>query len=107
MRAKGKINFLILRDRSGLAQIVIENKEELNKVLNLQPGSILTIEGKAVATQQADLKVEVIDPVIRVDVPIQEVSPIEYYKPEIPSDLEFILDHRPIALSQPQAAGRF
>lgn len=98
VRSKGKINFLILRDRSGLAQIVIEDKDEFNKIAALQPGSILSIDGKVVSAQQANLKVEIIQPKITVDVPIHEVPPIEYYKPQIPSDLEFILDHRPIAL---------
>ncbi len=97
-RPLGKINFLILRDRTGFAQIVIENKEDFKRLSDLQPGSILTIRGKAVASTQADLGVEVIDPSIEVEVPIREVPPIEYYKPAIPSDLEYILDHRPIAL---------
>ncbi len=29
---------------------------------------------------------------------IQAIPEVEYYKPEIPSDLEFILDHRPVSL---------
>lgn len=107
VRSKGKINFLILRDRSGLAQIVIQDKEELKKIASLQPGSILLIEGRAIAAEQADLKVEIVDPKITVTVPIKEIPPIEYYKPEIPSDLEFILDNRPIALRNRQLQAIF
>lgn len=98
LRAKGKVNFLILRDRSGFCQIVLEDQEELKKISSLQPGSILTIEGKVIANEQAGLGVEVVQPKIKVDVPILKIPPIEYYKPEIPSDLEFILDNRSIAL---------
>lgn len=98
LRALGKLNFLIVRDRTGLVQVVIEDKEELKKVLKLQPGSILQIQGRAVKSEVAGLGVEVVDPVIEVQVPISAVCPIEYYKPEIPSDLEFILDNRSIAL---------
>lgn len=98
LRAFGKINFLILRDRTGLSQIVIQDKTEYEKVAHLQPGSVLRIRGKVVKSNQAGLGVEVIDPRIEIEVPIQEPPPIEYYKPEIPSDLEFILDHRPLAL---------
>jgi len=90
IRSLGKINFLILRDRSGLAQIVIQSKEEFEKISHLQPGSILFVKGQAQASAQAGLGVEVIDPIITVEVPIHEISPIEYYKPEIPSELEFI-----------------
>lgn len=98
LRAKGKINFLILRDRAGLIQIVIEDKNELDKVSSLQPGSILTVVGNANPSEYAQLGVEIINPKIEVVVPITEVPQVEYYKPEIPSDLEHILDHRPISL---------
>lgn len=98
LRTFGKLTFLLLRDRTGLSQVVIEDKEELKKVAHLQPGSILAIHGKAIASQGAALKVEIVEPQIVVENPITEVPQIEYYKPEIHSDLEFVLDHRPIAL---------
>ncbi|MES2272645.1 MAG: aspartate--tRNA(Asn) ligase [Chlamydiota bacterium] len=106
LRSFGKLNFLLLRDRTGLIQIVIENKEELAKLAGLQPGSILKVEGRAVSSQAA-LKVEITEPLITVENPIREVPPIEYYKPEIHSDLEFILDNRPIALRNRQLQAVF
>lgn len=107
LRSIGKLNFLILRDRSGFAQVVIQDKEEYRKVSHLQPGSILRITGKAVESQQAGLKNEIIDPKIEVEVSINAIPEIEYYKPEIPSELEFILDHRPIALRNRQLQAVF
>lgn len=98
LRSLGKLNFLILRDRTGFSQIVIEDREEYQKIAHLQPGSILTITGKVVASSQAGLKAEIISPTITVEVPIKDVPTVEYYKPEMQGDLEFILDHRPIAL---------
>ncbi len=98
IRAVGKINFLILRDRTGLMQVVVQEKSSLEALATLQPGTILTIEGRVNPTSQSLLGVELVDPQIKVEVPIREVPPLEYYKPEIPSDLEHILDHRPIAL---------
>jgi len=107
VRSLGKLNFLILRDKSGFSQIVIEQKEEFKKISGLQPGSVLRIEGKVAPSNQAELKVEIINPSITVEVPIFDVPPIEYYKPEIPSDLEFILDHRPLALRNRQLQAVF
>lgn len=98
VRTFGKLNFLILRDRSGFSQIVIDDKEELNKISQLQPGSVLTVTGKATASSQASLGAEIVSPSIVVDVPIKEVPPVDYFKPEIQSDLDFILDNRPISL---------
>jgi len=98
IRSLGKINFLILRDRTGFIQITIESKEEFDKVKHLQPGSVLQIQGTVHEALACEYKVELIHPILDVLVPIQEVPPVEYYKPEIPSDLDFILDHRPISL---------
>ncbi len=98
IRSLGKIHFLILRDRSGFAQITIENQEEFAKIKHLQPGTILQIEGIVHLALACEYGYELIHPKIDVVVPITEISPIEYYKPQIPSDLDYILDHRPIAL---------
>lgn len=106
IRAFGKVNFIVLRDRTGFLQAVVQDKNEFQKIANLQPGSILTIQGQAQASQ-ADFGVEVVNPIISVEVPITEISPIEYYKPAIPSDLEFIIDHRPIALRNRQLQSVF
>ncbi|WP_068469259.1 aspartate--tRNA(Asn) ligase [Candidatus Protochlamydia phocaeensis] len=107
VRAFGKLNFLILRDRSGFAQIVIEDKAEYQKIASLQAGSVLRVKGTAVPSSHAELGVEVIQPSLEVEVPVQEAPLVEYYKPEIPSDLEFILDHRPIALRNRQLQAVF
>ncbi|HSX37890.1 MAG TPA: aspartate--tRNA(Asn) ligase [Chlamydiales bacterium] len=106
LRSLGKISFLLIRDRSGLTQVVIENKEELTKVSHLNPGSILSIEGKA-APSGSTFKVELIEPRITVENPILDPPPIEYYKPELHNDLEFLLDHRPIALRNCQIQAIF
>ena len=98
LRLLGKVAFLVIRDRTGFAQIVIEHPEEIRKVATLQPGSILSISGKAVASREAALKVEIVEPAITVENPIHEVPPLEYYRPEMHNDIDFILDHRPIAL---------
>lgn len=107
IRPFGKINFLILRDRTGFTQIVVDDKEEFRKVSHLQPGSILTITGKAVASSQAPLGVEVVTPQILVETAINDVPPVDYFKPEIQSDLDFILDHRPISLRNRQIQATF
>ncbi len=107
VRAFGKLTFLILRDRTGLVQVIVENKDEVKKLEGLQPGTILQIHGTASASKEAHLGAEVIHPTIKIEVPIREIPPIEYYKPEMHNDLEFILDHRPIALRNRQLAAIF
>ena len=106
-RSMGKLNFLIIRDRTGLIQVVVENKEDIKMLSSLQPGSILKIIGKVVKNEKALMGSEITQPTITVVVPIKSIPPVEYYKPEIPSDLEFILDHRPIALRNRQLQAIF
>jgi len=98
LRSFGKLNFLILRDRTGLCQIVIKDSEQGKTLSHLQPGSVLKITGTVASAAQVQLGVEVIDPSIDIEVAIHEALPLEYYKPDIPSDLEHILDHRSVAL---------
>ncbi|MBI2742851.1 MAG: aspartate--tRNA(Asn) ligase [Chlamydiales bacterium] len=107
IRPFGKLTFLVLRDRTGMAQVVVQDVEEGKKLSRLQPGSLLKVTGTAQATTQAGLGVEVIDPVVEIEVPILDAPPLEYYKPEIPADLEFILDHRAVALRNRQLQAVF
>lgn len=106
LRSLGKLHFLIVRDRSGLLQVVIEEKEEYKKIAHMQPGTVLSIEGSVVASS-CESGCEIVQPKISIDVPIDAPAPIEYYKPKIPSDLEFILDHRPISLRNREIAAVF
>ena len=98
LRSMGKISFLIVRDRAGFAQVVIGDKAEAKRLSALQPGTIVTVEGTCKIAEQAVQGAEIIDPKIIIEVAVKEPPPIEYTKPEIPADLETILDHRSISL---------
>jgi len=98
LRIMGKLSFLVLRDRGGLVQIVIENKNEIQKVKFLQPGSVLSVTGEVKSTNQTEVGIELINPEITIESAVKEPLPIEYNKPEIKADMETILDHRPLTL---------
>jgi nondiscriminating aspartyl-tRNA synthetase len=97
-RALGKLAFLIVRDRSGLAQVVLSDARQMKELGALQIGTVVSVLGTAVASKEAGLGVEVVEATVEVQSPVQAPLPIEYYRPEIPADLEFILDHRSLAL---------
>lgn len=98
LRSLGKIHFLIIRDRKGLSQVFIQDKAEYQKIGHLQVGSVLSITGEVSGNPQAHSLVEIINPSITVEVAINEAPAIEYTKPEIPSEIDYILDHRSISL---------
>lgn len=106
LRLLGKVNFLILRDRGGLAQTVISDTKELEKVKDLQPGSVLQIEGRAV-NADTDAGVEVTNATVTVLQAITEVPPIDITKAEIKADLETIIENRAVALRNQKHAALF
>jgi len=98
LRSLGKIHFLIIRDRKGLSQVLIQDPSEYRKISGLQVGSVLSVLGVVSSNTQAPRQVEIIDPSIDIDVAITEPPAVEYAKPEIPSDLDHILDNRALSL---------
>lgn len=107
IRALGKVNFLVLRDRTGFIQVVVDNGEEFSKVNKLQPGSVLEIIAKVAAAPKVDLGVELISPKISVKVAIDAVPPVEYYKPQMSAEIEAVLDHRAVSLRNRQIQAVF
>ena len=52
-RLLGGLNFITLRDRAGLAQTKIENKDELEKLRGMQIGTVLSLTGTVAADERA------------------------------------------------------
>src|SRR5512136_2375130 len=63
LRRLGGINFLVLRDVRGVAQIVVDTPEALAALEGLLPETVLAIEGTVVAEPQAPGGIEVRAPV--------------------------------------------
>jgi len=80
-RLLGGLNFITLRDRRGLAQSLIDNKGELEKLRGLQIGTVLTLTGTVVADERAPGGAELHDVTVEVQVPVTDEPPIEVDKP--------------------------
>jgi nondiscriminating aspartyl-tRNA synthetase len=106
-RELGKVNFLILRDRGGLFQVVVQEKSELDKLDGLKTGSVLTVTGEVNETMNTDLRVEIVNPEIEVVVPITEVAPIDLTKSDLNIDLDTALDNRGVVLRHPKQQAIF
>ncbi len=104
VRDIGKIIFLVLRDRGGIFQVVVEADSEKKKVRGLQPGSVLYIEGDVVKTGRDQPRVELKDPDITVKVPVTKVPPIKYYLPELDVNLDTELQYRALSIRNPKKA---
>jgi len=95
-RLLGGLNFITLRDRSGIAQTLIDDKEELEKLRGLQIGTVLTLVGTVVADDRAPGGAELHEVKVTVDVPVTDEPPIEVDKPisHKSEHLENLFDNR-------------
>jgi nondiscriminating aspartyl-tRNA synthetase len=103
-RLLGGLNFIVVRDRSGLTQVVVEEDSEVEKLRGLQVGTVLTITGQVHEEPRAPGGAEIRSPKITVDVPVTDEPPIEIDKPlsHKPENLDTLFDNRHIGLRSPQ-----
>lgn len=99
-RAMGGINFLNIRDRGGLTQVIVEDKDQVEKLRGLQIGTVLTIEGKVKEEPRAPGGAEIHSPNIAIDVAVTDEPLIEIDKPlsHKPDNLDTLFDNRVIGL---------
>lgn len=92
LRELGEVNFLLLRDRSGLAQAVLTTAE-VESLHEVGTESVLTLQGKVVAEKQAPGGYELHEVTIEVLSPVNELPPFEINKKHIKASLPVMLDH--------------
>lgn len=99
-RMLGGLTFINIRDRRGLVQVVVDNKDEVEKLRGLQIGTVLAIEGKAVEEPRAPGGAELHDATITVLVPVEAEPPIEIDKPlsHKSDNLDTLFEHRVVGL---------
>jgi len=91
------ITFLIIRDRTGLAQVVLTGA-----VTNAAEETVLQIEGLVVANAQAPGGAELTEPVVTMLSGPAEPPPFDLYRPALTASLPTILDHAPTSLRHPR-----
>jgi len=108
-RLLGGLTFINVRDRSGLVQVLIENKKETEKLRGLQIGTVLEITGKVKQEERAPGGAEIYDPEITVLVPVTDESPIEIDKPlsHKSENLDTLFENRAIGLRNLQETAVF
>ncbi|MEO5691330.1 MAG: aspartate--tRNA(Asn) ligase [Candidatus Saccharimonadales bacterium] len=80
-RLLGGLNFITIRDRSGLTQALINDKEQVEKLRGLHIGTVMQLDGTVVADDRAPGGAELHDVAITVMVPVTDEPPIEIDKP--------------------------
>jgi len=102
LRKLGAVNFLILQDREGLAQVTFEKLHK--KIL---PGAIVCVKGIVKKEKRAPSGFEVkANEINIISAPEQEL-PIDLSKKELNVHLSTLLDNRPITLRHPKVQAIF
>src|SRR5450432_200160 len=92
LRKMGEVNFLVLRDRSGLAQAVL-GPADLAPLEGLQAETVIAIEGDVTASEQAPGGFELYHATVEVISPVREDIPFSLNKNRIKATLPVFLDH--------------
>ncbi|MGZ6004885.1 MAG: aspartate--tRNA(Asn) ligase [Candidatus Saccharimonadales bacterium] len=80
-RLMGGLTFILVRDRRGVVQVVVKDKDEVEKLRGMQVGTVLSVSGTAKAEPRAPGGAEIHNPKLTVMVPVTEEPPIEVDKP--------------------------
>ncbi len=97
------VDFLLLRDFTGITQVIVESPEQRELLATLPHESVVTVSGRVVASVQAQNGVELHEPEITpVSVPECE-PPFDLFRPSLDVQLPTRLDHSAVSLRHPQA----
>lgn len=100
-RRLSRVAFVVLRDRAGTAQIVVDEG------LDLLPETVIEVRGQAVPSEQAPGGVEVHEAQLRVLAQPTAPPPVELHRPEPRESLPVRLDHAQVSLRHPAVRERF
>lgn len=108
-RLLGGLTFINIRDRGGLTQVVIKDKDEVEKLRGMQIGTVLKVEGAVVEEPRAPGGAELHDAKLDVMVPVTDETPIEIDKPisHKPENLDTLFDNRVVGLRNIQERAVF
>lgn len=108
-RLLGGLTFIMIRDRSGVAQALIKDKGEVEKLRGMHIGTILRMTGIVAADDRAPGGVEIHEVGIKIDVPVEMEPPIEIDKPlsHDSETLDTLFEYRVIGLRSPREQAVF
>ena len=106
-RALGAVTFLILRDRSGLAQVVVRDQEGLRALRRCGEESVVAVTGAVTPNPAAPGGVEVTEPSITLLGEPALTPPVDVWRPAIGAGLPAILDHAAVSWRHPARRARW
>jgi nondiscriminating aspartyl-tRNA synthetase len=106
-RELGAVTFLIVRDRSGLAQVVVRDPETLAAVRRWGEESVVAVTGVASANPAAPGGTEVTEPRITLLGEPAQAPPVDLWRPTLDAGLPVVLDHAAVTWRHPARRARW
>ncbi|GAC1445250.1 MAG: aspartate--tRNA(Asn) ligase [Chloroflexota bacterium] len=106
VRKFGAVNFLVLRDRSGMAQILLE-PDQVEKLEGLQVETVVAIRGIVFEEPRATGGVEIHESELTIMAPVYDVLPFEINKKVLKPSLDVFLNNAPVGLRYPRKQATF
>jgi nondiscriminating aspartyl-tRNA synthetase len=96
------VTFLIVRDRTGLAQVVLTSDQAASAGAgDLPEETVIRVTGLVKANAQAPGGAEITDPALTLVGEPAEPPPFDLYRPVVTAALPTVLDHSPATLRHP------
>ncbi|GAA2741973.1 aspartate--tRNA(Asn) ligase [Terrabacter aerolatus] len=101
-RVLASVTFLVLRDRSGLAQVVVKDRATVEQLAGLPEETVVEVTGVVAANESAPGGAELVEPTVT---PLTEPAlapPTELWRPTFGAGLPTHLDHAAVTLRHPR-----
>jgi nondiscriminating aspartyl-tRNA synthetase len=106
-RRLSRVSFLIVRDRSGLGQVVVDDPDAADHLAELPAETVVTVVGTVVAAPGAPGAAELHRPEVEIVARPAERPPLELWRPSLSAQLATRLDLAPLALRHPREQAIF
>ncbi|NMM92581.1 aspartate--tRNA(Asn) ligase [Rhodococcus sp. SRB_17] len=100
-RQLSAVTFIVVRDRSGFAQVVVTDPAVRRQVADLPEETVVRVTGSAVVNTKAPGGVEIVDPTIDALSAPSQPQPVELWRPKLNATLPTVLDHAALTWRHP------
>ena len=101
-RALASVSFLVVRDRSGLAQVVVREPDALAALASVPEETTVRVTGRVSLNPSAPGGAELVEPTIEALTEPAVAPPVELWRPTFGAGLPTLLDHAAVTLRHPR-----
>jgi nondiscriminating aspartyl-tRNA synthetase len=101
-RVLASVTFLVVRDRSGLAQVVVKDPATVAQLAGLPEETVVEVTGTVSANPAAPGGAELVEPTVDALTEPAVAPPVELWRPTFGAGLPTHLDHAAVTLRHPR-----